>query len=58
MVNTRYKKLQDLKEELDTLRSIFDSFWVEMSPEQRDYLANIEQQIIDEIRLLERQFNR
>lgn len=55
MINTRYKRLQDLEEELRIIRSLYDRFWPEMSEQQQDYLANNEHQIVKEIRLLEYQ---
>ncbi|TFB21433.1 hypothetical protein E3U55_08975 [Filobacillus milosensis] len=55
MINTRYKRLQDLEEELRIIRSLYDRFWPEMSEQQQDYLANNEHQIVKVIRLLEYQ---
>ncbi|WNS75688.1 hypothetical protein RRV45_01160 [Bacillus sp. DTU_2020_1000418_1_SI_GHA_SEK_038] len=53
MNNSRYKRLQDLEEELRIIRSLYDRFWTEMSQQQQDYLGNIEHKIVKEIRILE-----
>ncbi|GLB61801.1 MULTISPECIES: hypothetical protein [Bacillaceae] len=55
MINTKYMRLQDLEEELDIIRSLYERFWPEMSEQQQDFLANIEHQIVKEIRILEHQ---
>jgi len=53
MNNLRHKRLQDLEDELRIIRSLYDGFWAEMSKQQQDYLANIEHEIVKEIRILE-----
>lgn len=56
MHNLRQIKLQNLEEELDIIRSLFERFWDEMSKQQQDYLGNIEQQLVKEIRILEKRY--
>ncbi|MFV2050848.1 hypothetical protein ACEWK1_26225 [Metabacillus sp. YM-086] len=55
MIDTRHQRLQELKEEKVIIRSFYEKFWHEMSQQQQDYLANIEHQVVKEIRMLERQ---
>jgi hypothetical protein len=52
----RHVRLQNLEEELCIIRSLFERFWDEMSTQQQDYLANIEHQLVKEIRILEERY--
>lgn len=55
MIDTRHQRLQELEAEKGIIRSFYERFWHEMSQQQQDYLANIEHNVVKEIRMLERQ---